>query len=105
MTLFSTYRSYFRKKVIREDGVRGTDISLTTELSKFVLPAAALCLLASATDEPFHTGLLVIAVLIVAVGLILLTTWFLQVIGRGGDKVYNQFTRKILSREYREDDR
>jgi len=103
--LLDAYRSYFRRRILRDDSGFVTDLAVTFELPKFIVPAAVLALLGSFAAEPLRTVLMVLGAVIAVSGIGLLTFWWAEVKLRAADKRYEMFVRSTLSHEYREEDR
>ena len=105
MKLLDAYRSYFRRRILRDDSGFVTDLAVTFELPKFIVPAAVLALLGSFAAEPLRTVLMVLGAVIAVSGIGLLTFWWAEVKLRAAAKRYEMFVRSTLSHEYREEDR
>jgi hypothetical protein len=91
--------------MIREDGVRGLDIVARIEIAKFWAIAAAIGFFSSYLGSPVKELGFALGIIILIGSTIFVYGLYLEVTARAGDKFYNIFTRKTLSREYREEDR
>jgi hypothetical protein len=91
--------------MIREDGVRGLDTVARLEVVKFWAIAGAIGFFSGYFGSPAKEIGFALGLLILIGSTILVYALYLEVTARAGDKFYNIFTRKTLSRDYREDDR
>jgi hypothetical protein len=92
--------------VLREEGALvGTNFVARLELAKFWAAAGVIAWLMSFLGRPWPTIGLMAATAIIVLSAVLVFGLLIELRGRAGDKFYNMFTRKHLSREYREEDR
>lgn len=99
--MLDRYRRYIRRNAILD--VRGNASFIRIEMAKWLFPLAMLVSASVASGVWWIALLAIPAGLFAMAGVVFILRHYLAVRARFGDKHYRLFTRKMLSKEYRED--